>query len=49
MVAKIKNYILPHFDPMVWVLSNMVEDTTLQQFLLSSNDSFDIYSLTRLG
>ena len=33
--------ILPHFDPMVWVLSNGAEETSLQQFLLSSLYLFD--------
>ena len=44
MVAKIKKYyILPHFDHIarVWVLSNGVEGTPLQQFLLRSLFSFD--------
>ena len=37
MVEKKKKLlILPHFDPMIWVRSNGVEDIPLQQFLLSS-------------
>ena len=40
MEAIIKKILL-HFDPMVWVISNGVEDTPLQQFLLSSLYSFD--------
>ena len=31
-----KIYILPHFDPVVWVLSSWLQDTPLQQFLLNS-------------
>ena len=33
--------ILLHFNPVVWVMSNGVEDTPLRQFLLSSLYSFD--------
>ena len=41
MVAKIREVHLPHFDPMVWVLSVGIEDTPLKQFLLSSLYSLD--------
>ena len=40
MVAKKKKK-LTHFDPMVWFLSNGVQDTPLQQFFLSSLYLFD--------
>ena len=40
MVASNKKK-LPHFDPIAWVFSNGVEDTPLQQFLLSCLYSFD--------
>ena len=40
MVAKNKTK-LPLFDPIAWVISNGVEDTPLQQFLLSCLYSFD--------
>ena len=39
MVAEIKNKILPQFDPIAWVLSNGVEDASLQQFSIDSNFS----------
>ena len=34
-----------NFDPMVWVFSSEVEDTPLQQFLLSSRYLFDFIFL----
>ena len=33
---KIKKKILLYFDPIVWLLRNGIEETPLQQFLLSS-------------
>ena len=39
MVAEIKNKILPQFDPIAWVLSNGVEDASLQQFSIDSKFS----------
>ena len=41
MVAKIRKINFAAFDPMTWVLSIRVEDTPLQQFLLSRLCSFD--------
>ena len=39
--SKNKKIFFPNFDPMVWVLGSGVQDTPLQQFLLSILYSFD--------
>ena len=41
MVTKTEKLNFCHFDPMVWVLSNGVKDTSLLQFLLTRLFSFD--------
>ena len=40
--------ILLHFDPMVWVICNGIEDTPLKQFLFSSLYSFGIVWIDKL-
>ena len=46
MVAEIKNKILPQFEPIAWVLSNGVEDTSLQQFSIGSNFSGIVWTVS---